>query len=114
MSQLLATFVYNSGGNDLHYTVRGNDLVVLDVTGATAILLTAVRRTSAGDASFTKAGTIYGAGTNGTFNFEDIGLAATEPTDRRGTEVYECRITYTKSAETYSSDPFLIAITRFP
>lgn len=113
MSQLIGTWVSGDTGKKLRYTVE-EDGTAFDVTGATLIILTAVRVGSSGDTVDTSNGSIYGTATNGTFEFATIGTDLASPASRMQSYVYECRITFTKSGLVYWTDAFRLALVKFP
>ena len=51
---------------------------------------------------------------SGSLTFPSMGTEFPQPATIRGTDVYQCRITYTLAAVNYVSDPFMLACQRFP
>ena len=113
MSQAVGTWVYGDEGRELHYTVTQSGSP-FDVAGASNITLTMVKLASGVDTVVTKSGAILGASTNGTFEFEQIGITVASPTSRLTPDVYECRVSFEIATLTYFTDPFRIHVVKFP
>lgn len=116
MSQVVGSFVAGTTGDSgsaLRYTVT-QDGTAMDVAGATSITLSMVRQTSAGDVTDSISGTVYGAATNGTFEFTPVGTALAAPASRAAPEVYECRISFVIATKTYWTEAFRLAAVKFP
>jgi hypothetical protein len=119
MSQLAGEFVYGDTAKPLYYYVRQNG-VALDVSAAGSVTLKMVRKSGGSDATVILSGTVA-ASISDTSALEfssntgtPIGTAVPQPTNRLAPDVYECRISFFLNALTYWTDPFRIAVVKFP
>ena len=109
----LPELVYGDTGTDVVISLKDKDGTAVDVTGASSIYLKMVP--VGGGTTVSVTGAIYGTATNGQFSFEDVANSVAQPSVTRPRTIYECRVTWVKSAETYwSAQAFRIPVVRFP
>lgn len=114
MSQLVGNWVAGDSGRQLHYYVTLGGSVV-DVTLATSIVLSLVRRSGGSDVSVVIPGEVL-SGAAGSFKWAGanaIGLYVPAPVSRLAPDVYEARVSFTLSGATYWTDPFRVAVDRW-
>lgn len=109
---LLATYTYGDTARAFQPTMTQAG-TALNLTGATSIVMTGVSPRSSGDLNMSVNGSLLVAA-SGSLTFPSMGTEFPQPATIRGTDVYQCRITYTLAAVNYVSDPFMLACQRFP
>jgi hypothetical protein len=111
LSQLVGNWVAGDSGKTLTYAVTQNG-VALDLTGATNIVLSLVRRASGSDVSVVIPGAIADAA-GGILQWAGtsaVGLYVPQPASRLATDVYEARVSFTLSSGTYWTDLFRVGV----
>jgi hypothetical protein len=113
MSQLIGTWVAGDSGKELQYYVTQGG-VALDVTGATNIVLSLVRKSGGSDTSVVISGAILSPASGGGFTWAGanaVGLYVAQPSSRQDVHIYEARVSFTLSGLVYWTDSFRIAVT---
>jgi len=119
VSQLAGEFVFGDSAKPLYYYVRRNG-VALDVSQASNISLKMVRKSSGSDATVTVSGSpAVSIVDTSAFEFSgavgtSVGFSVPLPTSRLAPDIYECRISFFLGGVTYWTDPFRIAVVKFP
>ena len=119
VSQLAGEFVYGDTGKALYYFVRQNG-EPLDVSLASNVLLKMIRRSGGSDVTVTVAGTAASSiSDTSALEFSSnaiapIGTSITSPASRLAPDVYECRVTFNLDGLIYWTEPFRLAVVKFP
>lgn len=115
MSQLAGTWVAGDSGKEFQYYVTSGG-VPLDVSAATNIVLSLVRRSAGSDVSVVIPGTVISPGTGGGLAWAGanaIGLYVPQPDSRLTADIYEARVSFTLSSGTYWTETFRVAVNRW-
>src|SRR6185369_1916855 len=115
MSQLVGTWVSGDSGKELQYYVTQSGSP-LDVTGATSIVLSLVRRDAGSDAVVVISGAIISPASGGGFRWAGanaVGLYVPQPSSRLAVHIYEARVSFVLAGATYWTESFRLAVTQW-